>query len=219
MFGYVPGTGPDHRVRIHGVVEAHWGQSVFITDGVQGASVLSSKVTSLQPGDTGIGIPLEKQKTIFEAFSQANSDTTRKFGGTGLGLTISTRILELMGGRIWVESEPGAGSCFHFTLEAAIANNTAETKAVPSVSLAGVTALIVDDNATNRRILKQIAELEGMKVATAPSAAAGLRELQAAAQRGVLSNCCCSIATCPTRTGSLWWNRSARRKRLRAPRF
>jgi signal transduction histidine kinase/CheY-like chemotaxis protein len=139
--------------------------------------------------DTGIGIPLEKQKTIFEAFSQANSDTTRKFGGTGLGLTISSRILEMMGGRIWVESEPGSGSCFHFTLQAAIAKKSAETPADPNVSLAGVSlaglaVLIVDDNATNRRILKQIAELEGMRTATASSAAAALRELQVAAERG-----------------------------------
>jgi signal transduction histidine kinase/DNA-binding response OmpR family regulator len=134
--------------------------------------------------DTGIGVPLDKQKSIFEAFAQAHSDTTRKFGGTGLGLTISSRILEIMGGRIWVESEPGAGSCFHFTLEAAIAGNSEETTALPSVSLAGLAVLIVDDNATNLRILKQIAELAGMRVATASSAAAALRALEAAAEKG-----------------------------------
>ena len=133
--------------------------------------------------DTGIGIPLEKQKSIFEAFSQAHSDTTRKFGGTGLGLTISTRILELMGGRIWVESEPGAGSCFHFTLEAAVAE-TVETKADPAVSLADVSVLIVDDNASNRRILKQITELERMRAATASSASEALVALRAAAAQG-----------------------------------
>jgi signal transduction histidine kinase len=70
--------------------------------------------------DTGIGIPLDKQQSIFDAFSQADSATTRKFGGTGLGLTISAKLLQMMGGRIWVESEPGVGSCFHFRLEAAI---------------------------------------------------------------------------------------------------
>src|SRR5260370_12590263 len=65
--------------------------------------------------DSGIGIPKEKQQVIFDAFSQADTSTTRKYGGTGLGLTISSRLVEMMGGKVWVESESGRGSQFHFT--------------------------------------------------------------------------------------------------------
>jgi two-component system sensor histidine kinase/response regulator len=105
--------------------------------------------------DTGIGIPPEKTKLIFESFSQADTSTTREFGGSGLGLAISRSLVEMMGGKIWVESQVGQGSQFHFTIRV----NPASPRTAPSAimshpeALHGVKVLIVDDNRTNRRIL------------------------------------------------------------------
>jgi len=108
--------------------------------------------------DTGIGIPADKHAAIFESFTQADNSTTRKFGGTGLGLTIASQLVGLMGGRIWVESVVGKGSTFHFTVPfearpAAIAHVPA-TRA--RIDLGGMRVLVVDDNAMNRRLLRDI---------------------------------------------------------------
>jgi signal transduction histidine kinase/DNA-binding response OmpR family regulator len=100
--------------------------------------------------DTGIGIPKEKQASIFEAFRQADGSTTRRFGGTGLGLTISTMLVQMMGGRLWVESEPGVGTTFHFTISCDIAE---VAEAAPRPLPANAKVLIVDDNEVNRRVL------------------------------------------------------------------
>ncbi len=107
--------------------------------------------------DTGIGIPPEKQQLIFEAFTQTDSSTTRKYGGTGLGLAISSRLVQKMGGRMWVESELGRGSTFHFTIPFRF-QKFSSRKYAPSVAdaLHGLRALVVDDNATNRRIFEEI---------------------------------------------------------------
>ena len=109
--------------------------------------------------DTGIGIPAERMDRLFQSFSQVDSSTTRKYGGTGLGLAISQRLSEMMGGKMWVESQVGLGSTFHFTILAAPAAAPARAfldDAQPL--LQGKRALIVDDNATNRRILTRQAK-------------------------------------------------------------
>src|SRR5262245_55221426 len=93
--------------------------------------------------DTGIGIPLDKQQMVFEAFTQADSSTTRNFGGTGLGLAISSRLVNLMGGRIWVVSEPGRGSTFHFTCRCALSTSTEPKPAVSVDELLGLPVLVV----------------------------------------------------------------------------
>ena len=123
--------------------------------------------------DTGIGIPAEKQQMIFEAFSQAESSHTRKYGGTGLGLAISTKLVAMMGGRLWVESEAGKGSNFHFTIEVGRAEVASEAEPVELPELVGVRILIVDDNATNRRLLEDSVKNWGMTpiVADGPDSA------------------------------------------------
>jgi signal transduction histidine kinase/CheY-like chemotaxis protein/HPt (histidine-containing phosphotransfer) domain-containing protein len=132
----------------------------------QGEVVLSVENSSIEDGsekkvllhfairDTGIGIPANRMDRLFQSFSQVDASTTRRYGGTGLGLAISKRLCELMGGEMWVESQPGKGSTFHFTMR---------TKAAPAPArayldeaqpiLQGKRVLIVDDNVTNRRIL------------------------------------------------------------------
>jgi len=109
--------------------------------------------------DTGIGIPEDKQSTIFEAFNQADGSMTRKYGGTGLGLTISSRLVQLMGGRIWVESEPHKGSRFHFTANFVLQKTPARIMAPKNLAtLRDMRVLVVDDNASNRQILIKMLE-------------------------------------------------------------
>jgi two-component system sensor histidine kinase/response regulator len=104
--------------------------------------------------DTGIGVPAEKQVLIFSPFTQADSSTTREYGGTGLGLTISLRLVAMMGGRIWLESAVGRGTQFHFTTRLQVRKGAESEVMVPPETLNGLRILVVDDNKTNRRILQ-----------------------------------------------------------------
>jgi len=133
--------------------------------------------------DTGIGIPPEKQQVIFDAFTQADSSTSRKYGGTGLGLAITSRLVKMMGGRIWIESEPGRGSSFHFT---------SDVEAVPAQggggagieSLGGIAVLVVDDNDTNRRIQAETLRRWGLTASEAADGASALHEFDRAERAG-----------------------------------
>ena len=133
--------------------------------------------------DTGVGIPPEKLAKIFEPFSQADGSTTRRFGGTGLGLTISTQLVEMMGGRLWVESHVGRGSHFQFTATLGRVN-TLLPGSTPSRSdeLRGLSVLVVDDNPTNRRILQRMLTKWGMKPTLVDSGSQALAAIRQASE-------------------------------------
>jgi signal transduction histidine kinase/DNA-binding response OmpR family regulator/HPt (histidine-containing phosphotransfer) domain-containing protein len=132
--------------------------------------------------DTGIGVPAEKHATIFEAFSQGDGSTTRRFGGTGLGLAISSTLVHLMGGTIWLESEPGAGTTFHFTLPFDIAPSPETSRAQPL--LANLPVLIVDDNPVNRRIFHEQLTRWDMKPTAVSGGLEAVEALLAASRNG-----------------------------------
>src|ERR1700733_3470148 len=135
--------------------------------------------------DTGIGISAEKQGLLFKAFSQADSSTTRKYGGTGLGLAISARLVELMQGRLWVESGQGKGSTFHFTAKfAASGTISAPPSLAPTAELNGITLLVVDDNETNRRIVCEMTRAWGMRPTAVENGPLALARIETAQQLG-----------------------------------
>ena len=159
----VPDTLVGDPLRLRQIVLNLVGNAIKFTD--RGEVLVQAQVESrhdqkvqmhFSVRDTGIGIPPEKQQVIFEAFSQADSSTTRRYGGTGLGLAISAQLVELMGGTISVESEPGLGSTFHFTAWLDVEEAGAEEASGRWHSMTDLPVLIVDDNATNRRILEEV---------------------------------------------------------------
>ncbi|HEX5227747.1 MAG TPA: PAS domain S-box protein [Bryobacteraceae bacterium] len=154
------------------------------------ASLDESKATLwISVADTGIGVPLEKQRQIFEPFTQADGSTTRKYGGTGLGLSISSGLVELMGGRMWLESEPGRGSTFNFTLplELAEARRTKELEppgdhaalnGAAGVVKRNLHILVAEDNSVNQRLATRLLEREGHSVTIAGSGREALEALE-----------------------------------------
>jgi len=197
---YVPPTVPGVVVgdpcRLRQIVVNLVGNAIKFTE--QGEVLVEVKEEERKNGqvclhvlvrDTGIGIPPEKQGAIFEAFTQVDRSTTSKYGGTGLGLTISTQLATMMGGRIWVESEVGKGSTFHFTVWLGISANpeaslarTGHLKAL--LQIQELPVLVVDDNATNRRILEETLVSWQMRPHVVADALAALSAMQTSAGEG-----------------------------------
>jgi PAS domain S-box-containing protein len=134
--------------------------------------------------DTGVGIPRDQQKTVFERFVQADGSTTRRFSGTGLGLAISAQLVKLMGGEIGLQSEPGKGSTFWFTIVGGKASVEGTRPLVIPTNLKGIPVLVVDDNKTNRLIIGKIVSGFGCTVTEVSSGSEALHEMRQSASKG-----------------------------------
>ena len=130
--------------------------------------------------DTGIGLTEEQAGKLFQSFTQADTSTTRKYGGTGLGLTISKRLVEMMDGEIWADSEPGQGSTFSFTATFGIGREEVKKRFAPSPDLRGMKVLVVDDNPTSREILRDMMESFSFEVTLAATGQEGITEIEKA---------------------------------------
>ncbi|MDW8344831.1 MAG: response regulator [Verrucomicrobiae bacterium] len=190
VLGDVPDSVVADPVRLRQVIVNLVGNAIKFTE--KGEVVVTVEVRSRTENevqlhfavrDTGIGIPKEKQALIFEAFTQADGSTTRKYGGTGLGLSISQQLVRMMGGDIWVESEPGQGSTFHFTARFPLCAKAAESE-LPNLDLRDLPVLVVDDNATNRRILEELLRGWQMRPTVVGSGLEALTTLRQAHQDG-----------------------------------
>jgi len=157
------------EIAIHGEVITQTEQQVFLHFTVR---------------DTGIGIPQHKQREIFEAFTQADGSTTRKYGGTGLGLTISSQLVRMMGGQLWVESTPNQGSTFHFTGRFNLQDIAAVQIVAPPEDLLGLPVLVVDDHPSNRKIMEKMLLHWRMRPVCADGAAEAFEEIAKAKSKG-----------------------------------
>jgi signal transduction histidine kinase/DNA-binding response OmpR family regulator len=187
----VPTAVVGDRIRLRQVVTNLVGNAVKFTERgeVVVRATLEEKnddavVLHFCVSDTGIGIPPDRQAMIFEAFSQADTSTTREFGGTGLGLAIAGRIIALMGGRIWVESTVGSGSEFHFLARFGLHEGEPLREDAGAESLIGLPVLVVDDNDTNRRILDQMLRRWQMRPTVVESGQVALDALSDARLKG-----------------------------------
>ncbi|MEO7142043.1 MAG: response regulator, partial [Bryobacteraceae bacterium] len=187
----VPETICADPARLRQVVTNLVGNAIKFTE--RGEIVLSAGLETgdeagqtlhFRVSDTGIGIPASKQRYIFDAFTQADGSTTRRHGGTGLGLAICSQLVRLMGGRIWVESELGAGSVFHYTIRCGRARSVPAKTAAGMGALDGLRVLVVDDNATNRRILAEFLTRDGLEPSLVENAEQALDALQGAWRAG-----------------------------------
>jgi two-component system, sensor histidine kinase and response regulator len=196
LVSHIPESIPDELIgdpgRLRQIITNLVGNAIKFTE--QGEVVVRVAVQSeaenelllhFTVSDTGIGIRKEKQQLIFEAFTQADSSTSRNYGGTGLGLTISARLVEIMGGRIWVDSESGRGSTFHFT--AKMRRQLASLPAPPPLyrrNVKDLPVLVVDDNATSRRMLEEALLSWEMRPTVVPDAATAMATLNQARRAG-----------------------------------
>ncbi|MBF0519664.1 MAG: response regulator [Nitrospirae bacterium] len=152
--------------------------------GSSGGNVSEKCMLKFSVSDTGIGIPMDKLNIVFDRFTQADSSTTRRYGGTGLGLSISKKLVEMKGGRIWVESEEGHGSVFYFTAEFKVHKQPKECRLSSDIDITGMKTLVVDDNATNRMILREMLDGWDAVVTEAENGQQGLDELKHAMETG-----------------------------------
>jgi PAS domain S-box-containing protein len=205
---YAPGT-PCHvrgdTVRIRQIVTNLLGNAVKFTQ--RGHVLVSAEATAVRDGtvdlhlavsDSGAGIPADKLEMIFEQFAQADTSTTRRAGGTGLGLTISRRLVEMMGGRIWAESRLGEGSTFHFTLVLPVESAPAAAVRLKPDELLGMRVLVVDDHPVNRQVLGELLAGWGLVPELVADGPAALRALAAARDEGkpfpiVLADVCMPV--------------------------
>jgi two-component system, sensor histidine kinase and response regulator len=184
----IPATIVGDPVRLRQVLANLVGNAIKFTNeghvmvAIDPESISNDKaVLQFQVMDTGIGIPQDKQDLVFEPFRQADGSTTRHFGGTGLGLTISHQLVTLMGGRIWVDSLPGQGSTFHFTAQLGIGEMIPQVVPAP---IAGLTVLVVDDNEVNRRLIEKTLRRWRAKLTLVDSGQKALDAIAAAGERG-----------------------------------